>query len=195
MIDYAPQKSEKTGRNRAALGYAKIVSVGFLTLFLAACQTGTEDVLDVGPDDKITEADLRAYCPRVQLLEGTAFLRTYTSGNDGNADELVYQATITDVTRDCRYRNGQLFMTVATAGRAVNGLKGTGGALNLPIRVAIRAGENLPYSTLGRIDVNIVPGAGATQFIYKDDQIVIPEPTERNLQILVGFDEGPYNTQ
>ncbi|MEO0543801.1 MAG: hypothetical protein AAFY99_08275 [Pseudomonadota bacterium] len=164
-----------------------------LCLALAACQTGTPDeVLNV--DDAITEADLVAYCPRPTLLEGTAILREYTDGNDDNPDEVVYQASITDVTRSCRYRNGQLFMQVAAAGRVLNGPKGTGGQLNLPIRVAVRQGESIPYSTLGRLDVTVIPGAGATQFIYKDEQIVLPEPTIRNLVVLVGFDEGPYNT-
>ena len=164
-----------------------------LSLALAACQTGTPDeVLNV--DDAITEADLLAYCPRPSLQEGTAILREYTEGNDDNPDEVVYQASITDVTRSCRYRNGQLFMQVAAAGRVLNGPKGTGGQLSLPIRVAVKEGENLPYSTLGQLNVTVIPGAGATQFIYKDEQIVLPQPTLRNLVVLVGFDEGPYNT-
>ncbi|MEO1701227.1 MAG: hypothetical protein AAFR71_04170 [Pseudomonadota bacterium] len=182
------------------MGYAtgknpiKSVAIVFgLSLALAACQTGTPDeVLNV--DDAITEDDLLAYCPRPTLLEGTAILREYTEGNEDNPDEVVYQAAITDVTRSCRYRNGQLFMQVAAAGRVLNGPKGTGGQLNLPIRVAVKQGEVLPYSTLGRLDVTVIPGAGATQFIYKDEQIVLPEPQERNLVVLVGFDEGPYNT-
>lgn len=171
----------------------KLLAVVALSLAVAACQTGSpEDVLNV--EDAVTEADLRAYCPRPTLLEGTAILREYTDGNDGNPDEVIYQASITDVTRSCRYRNGQLFMTVAAAGRVLNGPKGEGGTLNLPVRVAVQQLEAVPYSTLGRLDVTVIPGAGATQFIYKDEQIVLPEPSERNLVVLVGFDEGPYNT-
>ncbi|MBO6554110.1 MAG: hypothetical protein JJ926_13940 [Roseitalea sp.] len=170
-----------------------LAAIGMLAA-LAACQSGgPSEVLDVSSNDEaFTEADLRAYCPRVTLLEGTAYLRTYTDGNEGNPDEVVHQAVISDVTRTCRYRNGQLFMTVAAAGRVVNGPKGAPGSLNLPVRVAIRAGENLPYSQLGRIDVAM--GGGATQFIFRDDQIVLPEPETRNLQVIVGFDEGPYDT-
>lgn len=170
-----------------------VVAMGAL-LALAACQgAGTGEVLDVSASDEtFTEADLRAYCPRITLLEGTAFLRTYTAGNDGNPDEVVHQAVISDVTRTCRYRDGQLYMTVAAAGRVVNGPKGSPGSINLPVRVAVRAGEDLPYSQLGRLDIAM--GGGATQFIYRDDQVVLPEPQIRNLQVLVGFDEGPYDT-
>ena len=185
------ERSAGRGRTRRA-ARALATFVGLATL--AACQSaGTDEVLDVSTSDEtFTEADLRAYCPRVSLLEGTAYLRTYTGGNEGNPDEVIHQAVITDVTRTCRYRNGQLFMTVAAAGRVVNGPKGSPGSLDLPIRVAVRAGENLPYSQLGRLDVAM--GGGATQFIYRDDQIVLPEPQMRNLQVLVGFDEGPYDT-
>ena len=162
---------------------------------LVACQTAsTEDTLGSAAEEKVTEADLRAYCPRVQLNEGTAFFQTYTEGNDGDPDELIYQASISDVTRTCRYRNGQLFITVAAAGRVVNGPQGTGGSITMPIRVAVKEGDQLPYSRLGKFDVTVTPGAGASQFIYKDDQVVLPEPAIRNIQILVGYDEGPYNT-
>jgi hypothetical protein len=162
---------------------------------LVACQTAsTESTLGSAAEEKVTEADLRAYCPRVQLNEGTAFFQTYTEGNDGDPDELIYQASISDVTRTCRYRNGQLFITVAAAGRVVNGPQGTGGSITMPIRVAVKEGDQLPYSRLGKFDVTVTPGAGASQFIYKDDQVVLPEPAIRNIQILVGYDEGPYNT-
>ncbi len=184
----------RTGRSLGSFARAGIALAA--TVLIAGCQMmgGAGNVLDVSPDDAFTAEDLRAYCPRATLLDGTAYLRTYTSGNDGDPDEVVYQATITDVTRTCRYRNGQLFMQIAAAGRVVNGPKGQPGSLNLPVRVAVRAGENLPYSQLGRIDVAMNQGAGATQFIYKDEQIVLAEPQVRNLQVLVGFDEGPYDT-
>lgn len=180
-------------RGKIGLAMRGAFAAGAL-LVLAACQSaGTGDVLNVSNNDEaFTEADLRAYCPRVTLLEGTAYLRTYTAGNQGNPEEVIHQAVISDVTRTCRYRDGQLYMTVAAAGRVVNGPKGSPGSIDLPVRVAVRSGENLPYSQLGRLDITV--GGGATQFIYRDDQIVLPEPQVRNLQVLVGFDEGPYDT-
>lgn len=179
-----------------AKSFARIGTFGLAMIALAACQTAsTQDTLQsAAEEEKVTEADLRAYCPRVQLNEGTAFFTTYTKGNDDNPDEIIYQASISDVTRTCRYRDGQLFITVAAAGRVVNGPKSTGGNITMPIRVAVKEGEGLPYSRLGQFDVPVTPGAGATQFIYKDDQIVLPEPAIRNIQILIGYDEGPYNT-
>ncbi len=145
-------------------------------------------------DEELTGADLRAYCPRIELREGTAILRTYTKGKDGDPNEIIYLATITDATRTCRYQGGQLFMEVVAAGRVVEGPKGKSGSLELPVRVAIRQGEDVPYSQLGKIQVAVAPNAGATQFIFKDSQVVVPAPTQQNMQVFVGFDEGPYNT-
>jgi ABC-type Fe3+-hydroxamate transport system substrate-binding protein len=178
--------------NFKAAGVAKLALAGLALLTLAACQTGTEEVLD--PDEVITEADLRAYCPQVILREGTSSFRTYTKGNDGNADAVIYQASIADQTRTCKYRNGQLLMTVAVAGRVVTGPEGRTGTIELPIRVAIVEGAETVYSQLGRLSVSVTPTGGASQFLYTDDQIVLPEPSERNLVIYIGFDEGPYDT-
>lgn len=171
---------------------SRIVMASLGLLALAACQTG--ETLDVAADDVITEADLRAYCPQIILREGTAFFNTYTSGNDGDPGSVVYQASIVDQTRTCKYRNGQLFITVAVAGRVVAGPQGTAGDVTLPIRVAVVQGGAPAYSELGRLPVNVQPTAGATQFLYTNDQIILPEPTERNLVIYIGFDEGPYDT-
>lgn len=183
---------QKISSNNAG-AIARALVFGVAAIAIAGCQSSsTQSTLGSAADaEKITEADLRAYCPRVQLNDGTAYFRTYTKGNKDNPDEVIYQAEISDVTRSCLYRNGQLFITVAAAGRVVSGPKAAGANLTLPIRVAVKEGEGLPYSRLGEFDVAVVPGAGASQFIYKDDQIIIPEPPMRNIQILVGFDEGP----
>lgn len=177
---------------KSSFGGMRALMAGLGLLALAACQTG--ETLDVAAEDVITEADLRAYCPQIILREGTAFFNTYTAGNDGDASEVIYQASIKDQTRTCKYRNGQLFMTVAVAGRVVAGPQGAAGEVSLPIRVAIVQGGNPVYSELGRLPVSVQPTAGATQFLYTNDQIVLPEPAERNLVIYIGFDEGPYDT-
>ena len=169
-------------------------------LTLASCQSANlgdafgRKTAANSADEQLTGADLRAYCPRIHLREGTAILRTYTKGKDGDPAEIIYQATITDVTRTCRYEGGLLYMQIVAAGRVVEGPKGKAGNIQLPVRVAIRQGEELPYSQLGRLDVAVAPNAGATQFIFKDDQIAIPAPRAQNLQVFVGFDEGPYDT-
>jgi len=182
-----------------AMNFAKTARFGVLLglVALASCQTAkVNDTLGKPGDEELTAADLRAYCPRVSLHEGTAILRTFTRNHQDDPDQMIYQATITDVTRSCRYDGGNLYMQVAAAGRIVWGPKGsTGtGTLELPIRVAVKQGEELPYSRLGKIQVAVPPTGDAQQFIYKDEQVVLPAPTKQDLQVLTGFDEGPYDT-
>ncbi|TGR72863.1 hypothetical protein EN832_34400, partial [Mesorhizobium sp. M1C.F.Ca.ET.189.01.1.1] len=92
-------------------------------------------------DPKILASQLRAYCPKVTLRDGTAFFNTYAKGSTakpkkkkGNAAadaeaqaaaaaaqtgpsgqpvdpdhapaKIIYQASISDVTRDCTHANG-----------------------------------------------------------------------------------------
>jgi hypothetical protein len=183
------------------MSFAKTARFGILLglVALASCQTAkVGDTLGSAKqgDEGLSADDLRAYCPRVTLNEGTAILRTFTRNNKDNPEEIIYQATITDVTRACKYDGGNLYMQIAAAGRVVWGPKGAGGSgsLELPVRVAVKQGENLPYSKLGKIQVTVPPTGDAVQFIYKDDQVVLPAPTAPNLQVLTGFDEGPYDT-
>ena len=188
MVSQRPCSGSKGGFRSGS------IAALLLTGLLAACQTNTDEVLTPQPEDVVTEADLRAYCPPVVLREGTASFRTYSPENSADPNDIIYQASISDQTRDCRYRNGQLLMTVAVAGRVVAGPKGQTGTVNLPIRVAITQGDATAYSNLDRYPVTVTPSAGASQFLYSNDSIVLPEPTERNLVIYIGFDEGPYDT-
>ena len=188
-------QDDRTAMRKRNTGRATRFGILLGLLALAACQTtGVEDTLGSATEDDLTVDDLRAYCPRVNLREGTAILRTYTKGNEENPDEIIYQATITDVTRTCRYRDGSLFMNVVAAGLVVNGPKSKQGTIDLPVRVAVKQGENLPYSELGQINVEVVPGSGATQFIYKDERVAVPANAPRSYAVFVGFDEGPYDT-
>lgn len=183
------------GHATRALRFGALIGL----LGLASCQSmnlgdafkSKADAEGKPGDEQLSGADLRAYCPRVTLLEGTAILRTYAKGHQDDPDYIIYQATITDVTRTCQYQGGNMYMHVAAAGRIVWGPKGTAGSLDLPVRVAVKEGDTVAYSQLGHIQVSVPAGKDAIQFIYKDDQIVVPAPTDQNLIVLTGFDEGP----
>ncbi len=141
---------------------------------------------------RITDVELRAYCPKVDLREGTAFYRTYQKGGKETEDpsKVIYQAALSETSRDCKYANGILTMTVAAAGRVVPGPVGTAGTITMPIRVAVLRGDEVLYSKLSTQDVSIAE-SGATQFVFTDNQVSIPQPTTRNIQVFIGYDEGP----
>jgi hypothetical protein len=188
-----------SGKMRIAAGGAAIGAL----MGLAGCQSGGGFDLGLGgwgsqktqpaapPSDKITADELRAYCPRVTLRSGTAFYSTYERGGDGDKAKIVYQASLTDVTRSCEYTGGMLNMAVATAGRVVPGPVAKDGTINMPIRIVVVRGEEVLYSKLHQYPASIVALAPATQFVFKDPNVSIPAPTARNIEIYVGFDETP----
>lgn len=170
---------------------------GFI-LVAAGCQS-SDSVLNVGadapppPSGKVLESELRAYCPPIVLREGTAFFRTYAKGGKDDPAKLVYQASISDVTRSCTRSAGMMTITAAAAGRIITGPAGAPGAITMPIRVAVVRGDSVLYSQLHKYQVTVTDVAGATQFVFNDPNVVIPIPEPGTIQVFVGYDEGPYN--
>lgn len=189
-----------------------------LILAAAGCQSSDKGILGVGGDKQANAADgrvklsdLTAYCPMITLRSGTAYFNTYAKagkkvkkapdadapddmGADGEQDnsaDIVYQAAISDVTRDCSRSGGMLTMNVGVAGKVVPGPKGTTGAITMPIRVAVVHGSEVLYSQLHQYKVEVRDMSAATQFMFNDPNITIPEPTDKGYQIFVGYDEGP----
>ncbi|WP_163269127.1 hypothetical protein [Chelativorans alearense] len=167
------------------------------SVFLAGCQQGaTPNAGGLGAggaqNEPIRESELRAYCPPATLRDGTAYFRTYERGSEGNPDNIVYQASIADVTRACKRGDGSMTMTVAVAGKVVPGPKGRTGTITMPIRVAAVRGDEVLYSQLFRHSVSIADTSGATQFLFTDPNVVIPGQVDRGVQLIVGYDEGPY---
>ncbi len=192
------------------LRYLASIGVVGLLLAISGCQSGggfpdfglgSDDKKDAEdkPDDRISQVDLRAYCPRVRLREGTAFYNTYKKVRRGEEEEIpdnvIYQASISDVTRSCNYDNGLLNMNIAVAGRVVPGPKAEVGTITMPIRVAVVRGEEVLYSELHQYQVAIDSSTGAIQFVFTDPNVSIPAPTAANLLVFAGYDEGPPKRQ
>ncbi|MGE0501551.1 MAG: hypothetical protein AB7I79_07765 [Rhizobiaceae bacterium] len=183
-----------TSRRRSAIAVLAVL------LAAAGCQSGDGigalqlGLSNKGSDEaqraKISEAELRAYCPAVTLREGAAIVRSFAKGGDADPAKLQYQAAISDATRACTRSDSMLTMNVAVAGRVVTGPAGATGTVTLPIRVAVTRGEEVLYSQIHQYQVALSP-SGATQFIFNDPNVVIPIPAPRTVQVFAGFDEGP----
>ncbi|MER8384716.1 hypothetical protein NKG60_20960 [Mesorhizobium sp. M1428] len=168
------------------------------------------------PDPKVLSSQLQAYCPKVTLRDGTAFFNTYAKSGpkpkkktDVAAEEaaqpaadaagvdqpddsakIIYQASITDVTRDCSRANGSLSMKIAVAGKVVPGPMFTPGTITMPIRIAVMHGTEVLYSQLHSYQVQVTDPSSATQFVFTDSNVVVPEPTAKDYQAYAGYDEG-----
>lgn len=183
---------------RSARVMTGIAAAGFM-LAAAGCQSSDGGgILGFGgrkaeeaPREVITADVLRAYCPRVSLRSGTAFYNTYEKGGEEDSSRIVYQASIADVTRACTVTGDVMTMTVAAAGKVVPGPKARDGAISMPIRVVVMRGDEILYSELQQHSVQIAANSPATQFLYNNPNVSFPAPTARNVQVFVGYDEGP----
>lgn len=179
--------------NRAPLGIAAVVAA---TLALGGCQGGAGGVLGLGgqrspTEDRaaITQDELRAFCPGVELRSDQAFFNTYERNGDGDPARIVHQAAITDVTRACEFGPGTVSITVGVAGRVVPGPKAVGGTVDLPVRVVVVQGSEQLLSELVTERVTIAPGAPATQFVFSRAGLTIPAPQRRNVRVFVGYEQ------
>ncbi|WP_414713992.1 hypothetical protein [Shinella sp.] len=136
-------------------------------------------------------AVVQGSCPQVYLRDGTAVLRRYAKGAKDDPQKLLYQMTLADTTRRCVLNESQLVMTVMVQGRVVTGPAGSGGTVNVPIRVAASDGSTTLYSELVQYPVNTEAG----QFIFTKGEVAIPGGSGGFTKVYVGFDEGPYNTK
>jgi hypothetical protein len=168
---------------------------GFM-LSVAGCQSGDGVALGDGAEAKpaeepvVRESELRAYCPAVTLREGTAAYTTYQRGAaPGDRSKIIYQASISDVTRSCARADGTMTISVAAAGRVVPGPVGGAGTITMPIRVVALRGSEVLYTKLHKHQVTI--GTEATQFLFTDPDVVIPIPENGTVQVYAGFDSGP----
>lgn len=190
---------------------AGVALSGFM-LAVAGCQSSDKGILGVGGDQqakaedtRVKASDLLAYCPAITLRAGTAYYNTYAKGgkkakqqdpdavaDDQNASaDIVYQAAITDVTRDCSRNAGQLTLNVAVAGKVVPGPKGAPGTVTMPIRVVVVHGSEVLYSKLHQYKLQVSDMSAATQFVFNDPNVVVPEPSAKDYQVFAGYDEGP----
>lgn len=171
---------------------------------LAACQSdnvsnvlrpdGSASQVAAAQTETISQDELEAYCPQASLRENTGYFRTYTKGGEDNPDQVIYQASIEDVTRNCRQSNGTLTINVAAKGRIVPGPAGSAGTITMPIRVAIIDTQGTVYSNLTSYPVQVASTSGATQFIFNESNIQVPIAPGQRMRVYVGYDEGPYQT-
>ena len=80
-------------------------------------------------------------------------------------------------------------MNVAAAGKVVIGPAGKPGPVTMPIRIVVLRGKDVLFSRLYKQQVQA--GQDATQWVFSDRSVVVPEPTAADIQVFAGFDEGP----
>ncbi len=127
-------------------------------------------------------------CPRVEVRDGS---NVWRQGGEG-ATELRYQASITDLARECRIDGTTMTIRVGLEGRILVGPKGDAGRITLPIRIAVTRGLSQPvWTRLYQVPIEIPAGSPNVTFTQVEDQVqfALPEASELTTYIVfVGFD-------
>lgn len=133
--------------------------------FGSTMQTTTVAASAAQPDDSSFA------CPKVEVRGGAAAWQV-TDKNDG---ALRYQATIARFSRECRFTSPDMTMRIGIQGRVLMGAKGTGGLVNVPIRVAVVEEGPVPKPVWTRLYV--VPVTIGAEVMQVDFSMVAEEPS------------------
>ncbi len=145
------------------------------------------------PAEQTEVQDLRAYCPKTVLRAGTEKIDIYppkVKKDDPDAAKLIrVRGAIADVVRECNYAGDFLNMKVGVAGRVISGPAAETGQFQLPLRIAVTQGDQVLYSQLHDMVVEIPFGRTNNTFSFVDSAISIAKPSSENIVVYVGFDE------
>ena len=109
---------------------------------------------------------------------------------------LRYQGSLANLARECAITASTKTMTmkVGVEGRVVLGDKGTAGAVNVPIRIAVVQEGPSPKTITTKffnVPVNVPADTGQVSFTVVEDTISFPLPTPAEVEryvVYVGFD-------
>ena len=141
------------------------------------------------------EIDIRKYlgpdyCPEIRVREGTESVRVFERGFEDDNAHVVWQASISETARECLYdAQGGLLLRIGVSGRILSGPKGSPGAVNVPLRIAVvKYQEAVLSSELHNLAITIPP-EGSTVFT-EVRELNLPSPgRDRDYLIYLGFDE------
>lgn len=134
------------------------------------------------------QAVVQGFCPQISLRDGTSFYRTYVRGKDGDAEQVVLQASLADTTRSCSRTETTLTINALIQGRLVAGPQGKAGAVNLPIRVTVTDGGQEVFNELEQYPVTLADVNMPTQFVY-NKAINVPGTVSGLTRVFIGFEQ------
>nr|WP_246698560.1 MULTISPECIES: hypothetical protein [unclassified Rhizobium] len=130
-------------------------------------------------------------CPQAVIRDEDSVYRTYAKGAKDDPNQLVYQASLAQATRQCTSDGASLGIHVVAQGRLVAGPMGSSGKVTLPIHVAVMDNDNALYSKTIMYTAEIPPGETTAQFLFTDDDIQVAGGSGGFTIVQIGFDQGP----
>ena len=191
MVVYASGRSESATVLARGLRLAALV----LPLGLVGCNTtdgvGSSILGVVAP--KPQEMDPAVYaatpvCPEVEIRDGTEFMPVFKPGKLGDTTQILFQASVQRVARDCDMDGANLRVRVGVAGRVLSGPTGATGASAVPVRVAVMVGDKVVYSKLHQAAVDVQAPDYSALWSVVDDGVVLSVADSKEATIYAGLD-------
>ena len=134
-------------------------------------------------------------CPQIFLRDQDSIYRTYAKGKKDDPQQIVFQASFGDYTRQCTLNDTNLTMTVVAQLRLITGPAGAPGSVTLPIRISVVDGDNVLYSEVTKFPTEIPQGATSAQVIFRKDGIKMPVGSGSLVRVNIGFDTQPAKSK
>ena len=147
--------------------------------------SSTPGTLTVGAGQNAVEYE----CPKVIVRTGAATWQV--QAREGG---LRYQGTIGQLARECSIAGGSMAVKVGIEGRVLLGEKGTPGALEVPIRIAVVQEGPTPKTIATKffvLPLEIPAGQASSTFAVVEDQVTFPLVKPADIEryvIYVGYD-------
>ena len=191
MVARVPARSASAGRLGRGLRLAALV----LPLALAGCGAsegiGGNILSVVAPKPQEMDPALYAatpVCPNVEIRDGTEFMPVFKPGKFGDTSQILFQASVQRVARDCDNDGEGIRVRVGVAGRVLSGPTGATGASTVPIRIAVMVGDKVVYSKLHPAAVDVQAPDYSALWSVVDDGIVLSIADSKEATIYAGLD-------
>lgn len=129
-------------------------------------------------------------CPEIRVRDGTELIRRYAAGFEGEAEGVIYQASIGATAGECRGGDGRMILRIGVNLRLIAGPRGREQNVVLPLRIAVlRDDSAVLFSRLYRLPARLSPTRSTT--LSEVYEITIQEQPRGSRDVIyVGFDEG-----
>ena len=148
---------------------------------------------DPGPLPGKASREAPLQCPQVEVLDGTASVRSYGAADQSNGS-VKYQYSMGEVARECSRAGDQIMIKIGVEGRVLLGPVGQPGSFNVPIRIAIRreSDQKPAVGKLYQVPTSVAFGQTQGSFSLVSEPLAVPylqAHAEEDYTILVGFDD------
>lgn len=137
------------------------------------------------------QAYVAGKCPQVAIRDEASTYRTYARGAKDDPNQLTYQASLAQATRQCTSDGTSLGINIAAQGRLVAGPQGGPGKVTLPVHVAVMDNNTALYDKTINFVAEIPPGETTTQFLFTANDIRVAGGSGGFTIVQLSFDQGP----